>query len=813
MNTRILTRHLDYLTTVTGWKQTPAGILLQVDGEQVRVDVLKADVLRIKISRAGRFDEQPTWAVCADFGPPPPFTVTGDDAAIHLRTAALALRIDRRSFGLLATRADGSTILRTATDAAGRSLAYGVLNDHFVTARACRHGDDIYGLGEKTGPFNRAGRGYTLWNTDILAPDVDKNVVRTRDTSDPQDDPTSTVFDPYYISIPFFYHADPSLPGQPMAGFFLDNGHRAELDFGHGGQCRIQFAGGQYTEYIFAGPRMADILADYTHLTGRMARPPLWALGYHQCRWLKYSQDETLALARRLRDQDIPCDVLWLDIDYMDGYRVFTWNRDLFPDPAAMLAELRRQGLRVVTIIDPGVKAEPGYAVFDEGLAEDLFCRTESGGLYIGQVWPGRTAFPDFSQAATRRWWGKWNAAHVRSGLAGIWNDMNEPATGDVDPEAMRFDCDGDPSPHGRIRNQYALLMAMGTVEGLLAAMPGQRTFVLSRAGFSGIQRYAANWMGDNFSRWDHLAMSLPMAAGLGVSGQPFVGADIGGFADPTTPELLVRWTQYGVLTPFCRNHSCSPQDQYPWSFGEAYERPIREAIRLRYRLMPYLYAAFVQSSQDGRPVQRPLIHDFQDDLACRHVDDQYLLGNDLLVAPILAPGCAARNVYLPGGDWYGWHDGACHAGRRHVHLPAPLDRIPLLVRAGAVVPLWPDVPASTMEHFPETMVLRAFLPLADGAHVSELHEDDGLSFSFREGRHLHTRLHLERRGATIHLRAETAGDGFPEFRRRAFRIEWVGGRILSAKVDGKALPVKDNCLDLPNRGESFVLVASLAEG
>ena len=345
----------------------------------------------------------------------------------------------------------------------------------------------------------------------------------------------------------------------------------------------------------------------------------------------------------------MPCDSLWLDIDYMDGYRVFTWKQEKYPDPQAMISELDSLGFKLVTIVDPGVKFEPGYWVFDQAKELDVLCRTEGGDIYVGQVWPGRTAFPDFATESARRWWGELNSAHVLFGLAGIWNDMNEPATGSIPPDRMRFD--HGRQPHGRYHNQYALLMAMGTTEGLLKVMPDRRTFVLSRAGFAGIQRYAANWLGDNSSRWDHLWMSMPMAAGLGISGQAFVGADAGGFQGHSNAELFLRWMQYAALTPFFRNHSEQGNvDQYAWSFGRTVLDGVRRAIELRYRLIPYLYAAFVAAAERGAPVQRPLVFDHQYDPAVLDIDDEYLLGGDLLVAPVFQTGATARAGLPPCG-------------------------------------------------------------------------------------------------------------------------------------------------------------------
>ncbi|HEY6889906.1 MAG TPA: TIM-barrel domain-containing protein [Solirubrobacter sp.] len=705
--------------------------------ERLRVDVLRADVIRLKISRGGVFDETPTFAVIEDGTAD--FEVDGSivrTAALEVDTATLDVR-----------RRDGTPVVESIEP-------YATLNDAFTVKRRLEPEDAIYGLGEKSGRHNRRGRAFTLWNTDILNPHANAEFGGNG---------TETDFDPYYVSIPFFHRH--TADGQVSASF-VDNGYRAAYDFTAHDAYTYRFEGGQYTEYVFAGPELPTILEAYTWLTGRTAPPPLWALGYHQCRWKAYTQAEVEAVGRRHRELDVPCDALWLDIEYMDGFRVFTWNTELFPDAAGMLARLREDGFRVITIIDPGVKYEPGYAIFDQAVERDVLCKTEGGDIYIGEVWPGDTAFPDFVTEEGRRWWGELNAAHVQSGLAGIWNDMNEPATGAHPPQRMRFD--HGRASHERYHNQYALLMAMGTVDGLRAAMPELRTFVLSRAGSAGIQRYAANWMGDNGSRWDHLWMSIPMANGFGLSGQAFVGADVGGFQGHTNAELFVRWMQYGTLTPFCRNHSeIGNVDQYAWAWGDAVLDLVRDAIALRYRLLPYIYSAFIAASETGAPVQRPLVFDHQHDAAVRDLDDQYLFGPDLLVAPVYESRATARQVYLPAGDWYDWHTGERFTGPRFVIAETPMDRIPLYARAGAVIPMWRDAPPST-DARPDVIELHAFVPATDGTWTSFLQEDDGLTVG---GPVRRTRFTLTREA----LHAESEGDYAPHAR---FELVAHGGEI-----------------------------------
>ncbi len=805
------TTHYELFERVDSVTPTDRGLSARLHGERLRVDVVRADVVRIKISRGGEFDDSPTHAVCVDpLAEDVAFDVEHGDGVVRLGTSALVVSVWLAPFRIDVHRPDGTPVLESAPDADGRYWAYATLNDAFTFRRRCARDDAVYGLGEKAGAHNRRGRDFTLWNTDVLNPSGTREFTAPREPDDPRADRTSTEFDPYYVSIPLLYHQ--AYPAGTMTGSFLDNGYRVAYDLTLAQEYHVHAAGGQYTEYVFAGPRMPAVLEAYTWLTGRTAPPPLWALGYHQCRWYRYTQDAVLTLAGRLRADRIPCDALWLDIEHMDGYRVFTWNSDDFPDPAGMLQRLRGDGFRVVPIVDPGVKVEPGYWVYDQALERDVLCRTEGGDVYVGQVWPGRTAFPDFPTAQARAWWGELNAAHVESGFAGIWNDMNEPATGEIPTEAMRFD--RGRHPHERFHNQYALLMAMGTTEGLLAQMPDRRTFVLSRAGSPGIQRYAASWMGDNQSRWDHLALSISMAMGFGVSGQAFVGADVGGFQGSCPAELFVRWTQYGALTPFFRNHSeMGHTDQYPWAYGTAVEDLARRAIELRYRLLPYLYAAFWHAAETGAPVQRPLVLDHQDDIAVRDIDDEYLLGPDLLVAPVTQPGVTSRQVYLPAGTWYDWHTDERLDGETYVVAPTPMDRIPVYARGGAVVPMWPEAPASTDGYHPSVVELHLFVPGTDGAHRAHLHEDDGLTFAHRDGTYFRTSFVVTRAGARVELRGEVDGDGYPELAREAFHLVVHGTEVASVELDGSRVEASGGQFVLPNTGNGFAVELSLGAG
>jgi alpha-glucosidase len=764
-------RYFKPLETLLSWERTVTGVTAIVDDCRLELDFVDDDVLRIAISPIDASSAPETFAVVRENRTwSSDFVLQESDHELRLSSNRLTVAVDKSPFKIELFRPDGSPVL---TCPVGNGIGnFAQLNDQFVLSRKRPSGSVILGLGQKTGEMDRSERRFTLWNTDVLNPRSVQEFGARFPKGDLRRDPRSREFDPYYISIPFYYSLDRE--GR-AAGFFIDNLNRAEFDFAQPEETRIGFAGGGYVEYVFAGPDLKEILRRYTGLTGRMQSPPLWSLGYHHCRWHPYSADDVVRHARGYRERKIPCDSIWLDIDHMSGYRAFTWNPKLFPDPARLVADLKIAGMRIVTIVDPGVKVEPGNPVYESGKKRGLFCVTERGSIYHGQVWPGITAFPDYVNKEARDWWGDLNAQHVSLGLAGIWNDMNEPATGDVPDGAMRFD--RGRFSHGNYHNGYATLMAMATHEGLTKAQPDSRPFVLSRAGSAGIQRYSANWLGDNMSRWDHLRMSVPMALGLGLSGQPFVGSDIGGFGENCDPQLLVRWMQAACLSPFCRNHNdAGGVDQYPWSFGPEVEEICRQMLQLRYRLMPYLYSSFVQSAESGSPVMRPMIWESQTSRA-GVIGDQFMVGPHLLVAPVLEKDTVQRRVWIPDGEWIDFWTGL-PVEPGWIDYSAPIDCLPLFVKAGAVLPMWPESPPSTLGYHPGSIDLKIFVPNGDGTFLSRLVEDDGESFGYRRGERLSTEIELTRAGHHLRVGAKSEGATYPQFRRTEFHLSFPGAQI-----------------------------------
>jgi alpha-glucosidase len=558
------------------------------------------------------------------------------------------------------------------------------------------------------------------------------------------------------------------------------------FDVGHGQADRLSFAAeaGELRYYFMAAPKLTDVLETYTALTGRMSLPPLWALGYHQARWSYPDEATVRALAAEFRQRRIPCDALYLDIDYMDGFRCFTWNRQAFPTHRQMLADLRGAGFKTVAIIDAGIKMDAGYHVHDDGLARGAFLTYPDGTLFHGPVWPGDCYFPDFTDPAVRAWWGGLYAPLVEDGIAGFWNDMNEPSIfrQQTMPGVLRHECDGHAASHREIHNAYGTQMARATADGLAQLRPDERHLVISRAAFAGHQRHAMVWTGDNYSTWESLRLTIPMGLSLGLSGLAFNGADVGGFMGDCTGELLARWTQLGAFTPFFRNHAAmSSVQQEPWAFGPEIEVICKRAIELRYELLPALVTAFWECSQTGLPIMRPLVLAYQSDPRCATLDDQFLLGSDLLVAPVLEPGVSGRRVYLPAGAWFDFWTGARHAGGRDVWAEAPLERIPLFVKAGSVLPMQPVI-QHTGEPVPDTLILRVF----PGIGESVLYEDDGRSLAYRTGASRVTRFAL--RGDATWLDVVVSTEGAYASPRMRFRWEVAGlaGPPGILEVDGQ---------------------------
>ncbi|MBV9927819.1 MAG: glycoside hydrolase family 31 protein [Acidobacteria bacterium] len=729
--------------TVT--RQADGVVLTLTSGARVAVTFRDLETVRVRLAPSGAFERDFSYAVESKDRKTVAAKVTESRDEIRISSLnGTTIVIKRRPFLVSVLDAAGQAVVEA--DAA-KGTSFDPDTGAVETSVKRVEWETYYGLGEKAGAtHSRDTQQFVMWNTDTYG--------------------YPRGLDPIYQSIGFYValrqarsalahevitdiktgedkRPDPG-PQSLAYGLFLDNTSRTYFDMGKTDPARVTFgaARGELNYYVFTGGKERspkNILRDYTDLTGRAPLPPVWALGNQQSRWSYYPEARVREVARGFREAKIPADVIYLDIDYMDGFRVFTWNRERFPDPPKMIADLRAEGFRVVLIIDPGIKVDENYQVYKDIRAGRHFVQNEVTNELRATVWPGVCVFPDFTDPKAREWFGSLYKQNLDEGVAGFWNDMNEPGVflSDTTPKpdiyhhpmktfplSARHAGDGEPDNHARYHNVYGMQMARATFEGLRKLRPDARPFVLTRAGYAGVQRYSAVWTGDNVASWDHLRLSIPMLLNLGVSGVPFVGSDVGGFSGNPSPELYARWLQAAALTPFFRSHSEAGSNPHePYSFGEEFTKVNRATVELRYRLLPYLYSLFYEHTQTGAPVMRPLWFEYPDDQRTYTLEDEYLVGRDLLVAPVVRESTTKRGVYFPAGDnWVDWWTGKVYEGGRDAEVEAPLDRLPLFARAGSVIPTQAVVQhTGEMRNAPLSLLV---VTGSDGA--SSLYEDAG---------------------------------------------------------------------------------------
>lgn len=630
---------------------------------------------------------------------------------------------------------------------------------------------DFYGTGEVAGPLRRNGRRAVMWNSDSFA---------------------------YNERTPSLYQSQPFVLGVrgdgTAFGVICRTTWRCTIELASSGkQIRFRVGGSACGDPEIRPPSPAivvieraspeEVVRALAELTGKMPLPPIWALGYHQCRWSYNPDHRVLAVALEFRERKMPCDVIWMDIDYMQGFRCFTFDPIEFPSPQKLNHQLHELGFHTVWMIDPGLKVDPEYSVFASGLAGDHFVRTPEGANYTGKVWPGDCHFPDFTRARTRAWWAEHYESFMATGIDGVWNDMNEPAVFDVPgktmPDANLHDADpelGGPGPHAGYHNIYGLQMVRASREGIAAANPDKRPFVLTRANFLGGHRYAATWTGDNVSDWAHLRWSISMILNLGICGQPLCGPDIGGFMGNASGELYARWMGIGAMLPFARAHSIKDSvDHEPWSFGDEAEATCRRALERRYRLLPYFYSLAHEATVTGLPMVRPMFFADPADAALRGVDDQFLLGASVLVRCHVEPGARppVDSRPLPAG----WLSLDADAPGE-----APDPQLPeLFLRPGAIVPMGPA--RQFVHEKPLDPLTLVVCPDARGQAAGVLYEDAGDGYAYAEGEFLRTTyqctLGADGRSAILSVASHEGSMPRPD-RALHVRVLLAGGKVLT---------------------------------
>jgi alpha-glucosidase len=758
----------------------------------IKITILTDQIFRIRYSTDGHFETDFSYAIKSGF-----VAEYGEIAHtiyanhIEIKTPSLILNINKRDCKMTFTDLKGRIICRDEVGFHWSEYAqYG--GNMVKMSKVVQEGEHFYGLGDKTMHLNLRGRRVTNWAMDTYGFKKEE--------------------DPIYKAIPFYTAIHENLG----YGIFFDNTFKAFFDFGSERRSVTTFwaEGGEMNYYFIFGPKLLDVSRGFTKLTGTPELPPLWALGYQQSKWSYVPEKKVKEIAGKLRTLKIPCDAIYLDIDYMDGFRCFTWDKEKFPAPRRTVMELLDQGFKTVVIIDPGIKIDPKYAVYKEALENNYFCRRADGPLMKGKVWPGDCYFPDFTNPKVRKWWsGLFKELIEETGVRGIWNDMNEPALFEIEGKTfaddVRHDYDGQPCSHRKAHNIYGMQMARASYKGVKKYNGGLRPLVISRAAYAGTQRYASSWTGDNIASWEHLWIATMQCQRLSISGFSFVGTDIGGFMDHPTPELYTRWMQLAVFHPFFRGHSSGDYgDQEPWSFGVEALEIVRTFIEFRYKLLPYIYTTFYQYVREYTPMLRPISVYDQEDSDTLYRVDEFLLGDHMLVCPVLEPHAKSRYVYLPKGKWYHFWSGTQLDGGKEILAEAPLNEIPVYIKEGAVIPFFP-VMQYVGQHAVDELTLHVYLGGENPCH-SYLYEDSGDGYDYEKGVYNRKKFTTQFKGDNFTLTLKTNGHYEPTYSKYKMVIFGISFHINKILVNEKALDCipevqKDNSIVLTVDQSSFI--------
>jgi len=698
------TRLSQRLGTIVSVTKDEQGIKAATNEGLLIIRFYTESIVRITITSSNTPEYYP-YAVIAE--PEVVNTQIEDNAkVIVLKTSKLTVRVAKDPVTIQYYDHTGNLLNE---DDAGLGTSW--IGEQVTTYKKLQVDERFIGLGEKTGPLDRRGTGYQNWNTDSFSYGMGE--------------------DPLYCSTPFYV----GVHNNRQYGIFLDNTHKSFFNFGASTNRFSSFSAdsGDMNYYFIQGRTVSEIIQSYSHLTGYMPLPPKWSLGYQQCRYSYYPDAEVRSVASTFREKHIPADAIVLDIHYMDKYKIFTWDAKTFPDAAGLIKYLKSLHFEVVLMCDPGIKVEEGYEPYDDGVKNDVFIKYPDGEYYTGQVWPGWCHFPDFTNPKTRNWWKEQLTNYSSIGVEGYWNDMNEIATwGHMLPENVEYDYDGEKSTSRKARNIYGFQMARSTYEGTKQLLSGKRPFNLTRAGFSGIQRYAAVWTGDNVSYDEHMLLGVRMVNSMGLTGIPFAGYDVGGFAGEAGPHLFARWISLGAFSPFFRGHTMvNTRNAEPWAFGEEVENIARNYIRFRYQLMPYIYAVFHEASKSGMPVQRSLAIDHTHDprVYLPQYHHQYFFGPFIMIAPVESNKEFVK-VFFPAGDWYYLFDGRKISGNQEVIVESPIHKLPIFVKSGAIIPM--QAPVMHAQEKVHELILHIYA--GTESTWFEYYEDDGSTFAFEQG-------------------------------------------------------------------------------
>ncbi|WP_297337858.1 glycoside hydrolase family 31 protein [Algoriphagus sp.] len=763
-------RHLG-MGNVTEWNEFEFGITGKTNQAYFQLSVYDEGTIRVQASKNDHFEFNPYAVVQSPKAVP--FSIKSDSNQITLTTSLLRVEILLSGFLIRFFTREGEFINEDD------SLGISWIGTEVSCYKRVRPAEKFIGLGEKTGNLNRAGNAFTNWNTDYFAYGVGD--------------------DPLYMSIPFYI----GIHEKANYGIFFDNTHKSVFNFGASTNRFIYFSAedGDMNYFFIYRPSVSEIISGYTELTGRMEMPPIWSLGFQQCRYSYYPDSEVKTLANTFRDKDMPADVIYLDIHHMEEYKVFTFDGKSFPDPKGLITELKKKGFKVVVIMDPGIKIEKGYFPYDEGIQQGLFVNYPDGEEYQAQVWPGWCAFPDFTNEQTRAWWAEKMAFYTEAGVDGFWTDMNEPASwGQFTPNLIEFSFEGETVSHRKARNIYGMQMARSAQEGSKLNRKNQRPFILTRSGYAGIQRYAAAWTGDNVASEEHMLAGVRLVNSLGISGVSFAGYDVGGFAGEASKSLFARWMSLGVFAPLFRAHSMiNSNDAEPWAFGEEVEEISRNYMKLRYALLPTIYSKFYQSTQDGLPLSKSLAISFPHDpnVFQTAYQNHYLFCDHFLVAPVESTRDIAK-VYLPKGSWYYLYSDKFYLGNQEIYLETPLNYLPVLVEESAIFTT--QSPISHSGEAPDG-VLSIHLYKGEKENQFIHYEDDGESYEYLNNGFFKRIIHYSPAEMTLILQEST---GEFESKYEQVNLYLHGFQTDVITINGKSKPTRTTNYAFLNKLSEF---------
>jgi len=734
----------------------------------LQVTILRGELFRFRYSTTGRFANDFSYAINNHYHTSHnQLDMEEDNDYYIITTSKLICKVSKKNLKIKMYDSIDGTLVNQDELGFHWEESYEHGGDIVKMSKVSHDGESYFGLGDKSNNLNLKGKRFENWVTDSYA--------------------YGKETDPIYKAIPFYT----GLYNKKAYGIFFDNTFRTFFDFAQERRYVTSFwaQGGEMNYYFIYGPKMVDVVKNYTELTGKPKLPPLWALGFHQCKWSYYPESKVKEITSTFRKLQIPCDAIYLDIDYMDGFRCFTWNKDYFPDPKRMVKELADEGFKTVAIIDPGIKIDADYQIFEEGLANDYFCKRADGPYAKGKVWPGECYFPDFTKPEVRKWWaGLFKELIGEIGVRGVWNDMNEPAIMEVPnktfPHDVRHDYDDNPCSHRKAHNIYGMQMARATYHGVKKFAHPKRPFVITRAAYSGTQRYTSTWTGDNIANWEHLWIANVQVQRLATSGFSFAGSDIGGFAEQPQGELFTRWIQLGAFHPFFRVHSSGDHgEQEPWTFGEDITNIVRKFIELRYQLLPYLYTAFWEYTERGIPLIKSLVMYDQEDVNTHYRIDEFIFGNSILVCPVLEPNAKGRRMFIPRGNWYNYWTDKIEIGGKEIWVEADIDTMPIFIKEGTIIPKYP-VQQYVGEKKIEEIVLDVYYK--EGVEDSQFFEDLQDGYDYTTGNYCLRTFKLTGRKNQLVIQQHIEGSFKSDSKTFKIQIHGLPFKIETIQLDNK---------------------------